>query len=70
MMERLRDKVAIVTGVGGGIGRATALRFASEGARVAALDIQAEALAELASCCQSIVGGQSGKHVRRMSEQH
>ena len=69
-MERLGGKFAIVTGAGGGIGRATALRFASEGARVAALDLQAEALAELASCCQSMVGGQSGKHVRRMNEQH
>jgi NAD(P)-dependent dehydrogenase (short-subunit alcohol dehydrogenase family) len=45
-MERLRDKVAVVTGAGGGIGRAIALRLAAEGARIAALDLQAEALAE------------------------
>jgi NAD(P)-dependent dehydrogenase (short-subunit alcohol dehydrogenase family) len=35
---RLKDKVAIVTGAGSGIGRATALRFAEEGARVVVVD--------------------------------
>ena len=38
-MPVLRDKVAIVTGAASGIGRAVALRFAREGARVAAIDI-------------------------------
>lgn len=36
---RLKDKVAIVTGAASGIGRATALTFAREGARVVAADI-------------------------------
>jgi 2-hydroxycyclohexanecarboxyl-CoA dehydrogenase len=36
----LKDKVAIVTGAGGGIGRGIALKFASLGARVAAADIK------------------------------
>jgi meso-butanediol dehydrogenase / (S,S)-butanediol dehydrogenase / diacetyl reductase len=35
---RLEEKVAIVTGAGSGIGRATALRFAQEGARVVLVD--------------------------------
>nr|MBA2487688.1 SDR family oxidoreductase [Nitrospira sp.] len=33
-MERLKDKIAIVTGSSGGIGKAIALRFAQEGATV------------------------------------
>ena len=40
---RLRDNVAIITGGGQGIGLATALKFAAEGARVAVCDINEEA---------------------------
>jgi len=46
---KLKEKVAIVTGAGGGIGRAAALLFASEGARVAAVDLKEETARETAS---------------------
>ncbi|MCO5165530.1 MAG: 3-oxoacyl-ACP reductase FabG [Planctomycetes bacterium] len=42
-MRGLKDKVVIVTGAGRGIGRATALRFAEEGARVVIAERDAEA---------------------------
>ncbi|MFO7320917.1 MAG: SDR family NAD(P)-dependent oxidoreductase [Chloroflexota bacterium] len=47
-MNRLEGKVAIVTGAASGIGKATAVRFAREGARVALLDVNAEGLDETA----------------------
>ena len=45
--HRHTGKVAIVTGAGSGIGRATALRMAQEGARVLACDVNAEGLDSL-----------------------
>lgn len=47
MAGRLEGKLAIVTAAAQGIGRATALAFAREGARVHAVDINAARLAEL-----------------------
>jgi meso-butanediol dehydrogenase/(S,S)-butanediol dehydrogenase/diacetyl reductase len=45
---RLDGKVAIVTGAGGGIGRAMAVRLAEEGAAVVAADVDEERVAETA----------------------
>ena len=42
-MERLQDRVAVITGAGSGIGLATARRFAAEGARLVCVDISADA---------------------------
>ncbi len=49
MSQRLQGKTAFVTAAGQGIGRATAMAFAREGAKVIATDINAEALKTLAA---------------------
>ncbi len=43
---RLKDKVCIITGAGSGIGRATSLLFAREGAKVVVADVSAKGGAE------------------------
>jgi NAD(P)-dependent dehydrogenase (short-subunit alcohol dehydrogenase family) len=46
--QRLDGKVAVITGAGGGIGLATARRFAAEGAKVVCADVNADAGAAVA----------------------
>ncbi|MFD0960455.1 SDR family NAD(P)-dependent oxidoreductase [Paenibacillus chungangensis] len=53
---RLKGKAAIVTGSSHGIGRAIALRFASEGAKVAIADLEKDALEEVKALIEQAGG--------------
>ena len=58
MAGLLDGKSALITGGGGGIGRATALAFAREGARIAVADYAAETAAETVAMVNA-AGGQA-----------
>lgn len=56
MAARLDKKVSIITGAAQGIGLATALKFAREGAIVVATDMNEEGVAAAVAQCQSLGG--------------
>ena len=62
LSHELDGKVAIVTGGGNGIGRATAELFAAQGAAVAVLDVNGSAAEDVASRITSS-GGRAPSHL-------
>jgi NAD(P)-dependent dehydrogenase (short-subunit alcohol dehydrogenase family) len=50
-MGRLDDKVCVITGAGGGMGREAAILFTEEGAKVCAADVNAAAAEETVALC-------------------
>ncbi len=67
---RLKDRVALVTGAGSGIGRAIALRFAQEGARVIVNDVKQDGALDILVNNAGIAEGAPGdrEKIRARSE--
>ena len=59
-MGRLDTKVALITGIGAGMGREAALRFAAEGARVVGCDLNVPALEETVAMVRAAGGEIAG----------
>ncbi|QEW01090.1 SDR family oxidoreductase [Microbacterium caowuchunii] len=59
-MRRLEGKTALITGIGGGMGREAALRFAAEGAHVVGCDLDERALTETIDLACAVGGAVTG----------
>jgi NAD(P)-dependent dehydrogenase (short-subunit alcohol dehydrogenase family) len=66
-MKNLHDKVVVITGAASGIGRATALAFAREGARLHLVDVAADALEETARLVREL-GRPATAHVANCTD--
>ncbi|MCH2171401.1 SDR family oxidoreductase [Myxococcota bacterium] len=64
--SRFEEKVVVVTGAGSGIGRATSVRLASEGAKVFGMDVSADGLNETKNEIESS-GGAFREHLADVS---
>jgi NAD(P)-dependent dehydrogenase (short-subunit alcohol dehydrogenase family) len=67
MTDRLKDKVCIITGIGSGMGRAAALLFAKEGAKVVGCDINSAAAEAAVAAVRSAGGSIMSLHPCNMS---
>ncbi|MEO5658667.1 MAG: 3-oxoacyl-ACP reductase FabG [Polaromonas sp.] len=66
-MQRLHDKVSIITGAAQGIGLATALKFAKEGAIVIVCDVNQAAIEETVKKCEAL-GAQAVGYVMDVTQ--
>jgi NADP-dependent 3-hydroxy acid dehydrogenase YdfG len=66
-MKNFTDRVAVVTGAAGGIGRAICIELARRGAHIAAVDVDTESLAEVRSQVDSL-GRNCSVHVVDVSD--
>ena len=66
-MQRLQNKVSIITGAAQGIGLATALKFAREGARVIVCDIKQDAIDDAVRQCEAL-GAQAVGHLMDVTQ--
>ena len=56
LQSRYANKVAVITGAGGGTGRAACVRLASEGASIVAVDLDKTAIVETAELVEGAGG--------------
>jgi 3-oxoacyl-[acyl-carrier protein] reductase len=62
-MGLLEDRVAVITGAGRGIGRACALTFVREGAKVVINDVEEAPALEAKAACEAVAQGSAAIHV-------
>ena len=66
-MQRLQNKVCVITGAAQGIGLATALKFASEGAIVIVCDLRQAAIDDAVGQCQAL-GAEAVGHLMDVTQ--
>ena len=69
MGDRLKGKVALITGTGDGIARSTALRFAAEGASIVGCDINADKAAETQRLVEQAGGRMISMHPADLTDE-